>query len=99
MADSLLPILDTADTNANEYITANGVTLACREGCDYCCYLRVTAYPHEASSIADYIRDNFTDNEIDELRGRLKRHVELVDDMTEEQHQTSNIKHAVSASH
>jgi hypothetical protein len=34
MTDSLLPIIETADTNAAEYITANGVTLACREGCD-----------------------------------------------------------------
>ena len=38
MDEQLLPILTDADTKAAEYVAENGIPLACREGCDYCCY-------------------------------------------------------------
>jgi len=92
MRDQLLPILTDADANASEYTATNSVTLACREGCDYCCYLRVDISYHEASFIVEYIRDNFTEKQIADLRGQLKKHVDLVDDMTAEQHEATNVQ-------
>ncbi|HUT10280.1 MAG TPA: YkgJ family cysteine cluster protein [Thermoguttaceae bacterium] len=82
---------EAADARTAEYIATENVSLACREGCDYCCYLRVEAYRLEASAIVDYIRRTFTEKQTADLRARLEKHVDIVDDMTVEQHRTRNI--------
>lgn len=52
----------------------NGASLpqiACREGCDFCCYLRVRAAVPEVLTIVDYVRSNFTEIQIRDLQSRI----------------------------
>jgi Fe-S-cluster containining protein len=48
-------------------------TLACQEGCDWCCSLDVGTTVPEVIRIADYLRKNFSEEELGRLRERLAR--------------------------
>jgi Fe-S-cluster containining protein len=51
--------------------------LACKEGCDWCCYLRVGTSVPEVARIADYLRRTLSDEQLRALRERIARAVEL----------------------
>ncbi len=48
------------------------ISIACKEGCSYCCYLRVEAFAHEVFLLARYIHANFSDRKLSQLKEKLK---------------------------
>jgi len=50
--------------------------IACRKGCDFCCFLRVRVSIPELLNIADYVAANFAGEEIDALKGRIQDHLD-----------------------
>lgn len=53
-------------------VRGHSVTLACKAGCNYCCYLPVHVRPYEAFSLAAWVRRQFTPVQLEALRGRLR---------------------------
>jgi hypothetical protein len=43
----------------------------CREGCNFCCHLRVMVYPHEAIALFRYLESRMPREQADEVRARL----------------------------
>ncbi|MBS1717444.1 MAG: YkgJ family cysteine cluster protein [Armatimonadetes bacterium] len=52
-------------------------TVACKSGCDYCCRQLVVATPMEVFALIAWIRENRTDGEINEIKDRAERYLEL----------------------
>jgi Fe-S-cluster containining protein len=71
--------------------TSFSVHLDCRDGCSFCCYLRVDATAAEVFNIADHIRTKFSKAEQAELMLRLASHSERVRTLTFAEHFTQNI--------
>lgn len=80
-----------ADANTAECVSRTDAQLACREGCAFCCYLRVGVRAHEVFLIADFVRNHFSLSEQADLISRLRQHVARVSRMTEIEHQTTNV--------
>ena len=59
--------------------------IACKKGCDSCCYLRVSATIPEVLNIAEQILDNFSDAEIASLKQRLAHNLEQVEGLNTRQ--------------
>lgn len=64
----------------------------CKEGCKYCCHLRVAAFPYEAAAIASYIDTELSPEQALEIRKRIEEKAALIAGMTEERHFTTNIE-------
>jgi Fe-S-cluster containining protein len=43
----------------------------CREGCNFCCHLRVMVYPHEAIALFRYLVSRMPEEQANEVRTRL----------------------------
>lgn len=95
-ADDLLSALRdyyiAAMANADGYIATSKVVTDCRAGCSFCCYLRVGVRAHEAFVIADFVRANFSPNELQSLIGRLQEHVVQTSPLSEGEHIGTNFK-------
>lgn len=48
--------------------------MACRAGCAYCCYIRVSALPIEIVAIAEYVRKRFDERQRADLVQRVEEH-------------------------
>jgi len=72
-------------------IEKSAVTLACREGCSLCCWLRVDVFAHEVFLLARYLGSHFSAEEISELMTRLEAHSERVLPLTPFEHATQNV--------
>ena len=68
-----------------------GITLACKEGCFLCCYLRVSATPPEIFLLARHIQRHFTPTEIRQLEQRLNVHDATVRPLTKDRHIRQNV--------
>jgi len=88
-AQSALTFVDALN---GEIIEQHGVTLACREGCSLCCWLRVDVFAHEVFLIAHHIRSHFTADEISNLMARLEKHSATVLPLTPFEHATMNVR-------
>ena len=66
------------------------VKLACREGCSFCCHLRVDAYAHEVLYAADFIRAHLSAAQIDGIVARSKAHGKKIGAMNAAQQMCSN---------
>lgn len=55
----------------SEVIAREGVAVACRAGCSYCCHLRVEIRPHEAFLLAHHIATRCTPETRERLVGRI----------------------------
>ena len=88
---SLLNFYASLDNNMSNVASAYHISLECREGCSYCCLLKVDAKAHEIFLIVDYIDDNFTTNEKEELIQRLHESADRIAPLTAQEHLTSNI--------
>ncbi len=64
----------------------------CKAGCQFCCHLRVAAFPYEAAAIASYIDTELPQEQAEELRKRIAEKSALIAGMTEAQHFTTNIE-------
>ncbi len=57
-------------------------TVACKPGCDHCCYQSVGVTTAEALAIAEHLRETRDPEELQVLSGRLQRARELTQDLT-----------------
>jgi Fe-S-cluster containining protein len=53
-----------------------GDGLACREGCNFCCHLRVMVFPHEAIALFRYLDRHMPQEQADGIRARLSENAE-----------------------
>ncbi|MDP9149616.1 MAG: YkgJ family cysteine cluster protein [Myxococcota bacterium] len=53
-------------------IMRNEPRIVCKEGCSWCCYLRVSSTPLEVLGIAEWLRSQLTRDELASLRGRAR---------------------------
>ena len=88
----LTTTLEYFDRLNSRTIANSGVSLACREGCSLCCWLRVDVFAHEVFLIAHYIRARFSAAELAELMSRLAIHSAKVLALTPYEHATQNIE-------
>jgi tetratricopeptide (TPR) repeat protein len=58
-----------ADRNRDHFVVPD--LLACKKGCAWCCSLQVTVGAPEVFRIADYLRENRSEDELRKLRVRL----------------------------
>ena len=89
--DAAQTALTFVDELNGQIIEQKSVTLACREGCSICCWLRVDVFAHEVFLIAHHIRRHFTADEIAALLVRLAAHSEKVTPLTPFEHVTQNV--------
>jgi Putative zinc- or iron-chelating domain len=90
--DTARHALAAFDVLNTQTIAQQKVTLACREGCSLCCWLRVDGFAHEIFLIADHVRRHFTADEMADLLGRLATHAETVLPLTPFAHATMNVR-------
>jgi Fe-S-cluster containining protein len=53
-----------------------GDGIACREGCNFCCHLRVMVFPHEAIALFRYLDRYIPSEQADGIRARLLENAE-----------------------
>src|SRR5262245_41107697 len=75
-----------------EIIEQRRLTLACREGCSLCCWLRIDVFAHEVFLLAHHIRSHFTADELANLMARLAAHAEEITPLTPFEHATRNVQ-------
>lgn len=61
-------------------------SIKCRSGCSHCCHVRVVVTPLEALSLAEFIRETFTDDELHKLTKRLNVADSITHGMSDEEH-------------
>jgi Fe-S-cluster containining protein len=74
--------MQTADDYCGALIEEEAITIGCKSGCSYCCYLRVDAYPHEIFTITDHIDARYTASEREALIARLESHNRALRNLT-----------------
>ncbi len=79
------------DAVNEEAIQKRKLTLACRDGCSLCCWLRVDGFAHEVLLIAHHIRSHFDAQQIADLEDRLTTHVGTLQSLTPFAHATTNV--------
>ena len=82
-----LPRHDAGLANA-----ADANTLACNQGCSWCCHFSVDVRPVEVLNIVDYLRANFSDERIQQLHHAFAENSKVLDKLDEEQRMQHNIK-------
>ena len=63
--------IDSLIDQAFEHFQKDGVGIACRAGCSFCCYLRVMVYPHEAIALFRYMGSRMPKEQASGVRQRL----------------------------
>ena len=66
--------------------------LACQRGCHHCCFLRVTAYPHEIVAIYMYLNQHLDKSQLEAVKHRIKKQYAVIRDKSEEEHYTTNVE-------
>ena len=86
-------IVELAETLTEEQKESDppAFPIACREGCAYCCYMRVQVTPLEVISLARFIHETFSETELQNLKSRLKETYQITRGMTEEERGESGI--------
>jgi Fe-S-cluster containining protein len=56
---------------AAAHLQADGVSLACRAGCNFCCHLRVMVLPHEAIALFRYLQSRMPVAIAEQVREKL----------------------------
>lgn len=65
--------------------------VACRDGCAFCCYLRVVASPVEVFGLANYLSRELSEQEFAQLKDRTAARAAQVSGMTHEQQIHTNM--------
>ena len=68
-----------------EVLISESITLACSEGCYYCCYIKVDARAQEVISISRWLRKTLTPKAMTDLVARCDAHRRRIGNLTEEQ--------------
>lgn len=61
-----------------------GDGVACREGCNFCCHLRVMVLPHEAIALFQYLSEHIPQDRAELIRARLVENAERRANLTRE---------------
>jgi Fe-S-cluster containining protein len=61
-----------------------GDGIACREGCNFCCHLRVMVFPHEAIALYRYLDRYIPQQQADDIRARLIENADRRTQLTRE---------------
>ncbi len=70
---------------------ADKATLACQQGCSWCCHFSIDIRAYEALNIAAHLRSNFSPAEISTIRYGLDTNSQLFSGMDEEQRTQVNV--------
>lgn len=75
LAAAVVKFHRTVDAVMAATIGGHGIELACSRGCDHCCGLRVEVQPHEAFTLADWLRRRLDAPGLAALVSRLRENV------------------------
>ncbi len=67
-------------------------TLACKAGCSWCCYFSVDVRPVEVFNILEFVERQLTPNERDRIRKEIATNKLLLEQLSEQERATRNIK-------
>lgn len=86
--EAIYGLIHLAEELTAEYKEAEPPSSAihCRAGCSHCCHMRIHVTAPEALVIALFIRERFSQIEIDDLRLRLVEADDITRGMTDEEH-------------
>ena len=84
---SLAATLDDAFAAAS----SAGARVACAAGCDFCCHLRVSAFPHEAVAVLHRLRTRVEPDAAAAIERRIVATAERLDGLTVAQHYAARI--------
>jgi len=78
-------------TLLEEVKNENKLSLACKPGCFYCCYMKVDAKAHEVLYILEEIKRTYNEKQLDELQTRCKQHKKAIALKTVEEQMGANL--------
>jgi Fe-S-cluster containining protein len=67
-------------------------TLACKQGCSWCCHFSIDIRAIEAFNIAAFMKDNFSAERIQQIRSEMESNRALLSVLDEEQRMQQNVK-------
>ncbi|MBC2606309.1 YkgJ family cysteine cluster protein [Pelagicoccus albus] len=78
--------------NQQKCIDRHSIRLDCTKGCSHCCHFRVDARSHEILLIASFIKERWTDEDIEELKKSLVTYKEAASTLSYTEHMATNMK-------
>lgn len=78
------------DFNCQQYVASNRIAIVCRQGCVYCCNLKVDVGPYEAFLIANYVAKHFSADKRAKTVAAISSHVLHLSKITETDHLSIN---------
>jgi Fe-S-cluster containining protein len=81
-------------TAATEKFKREGVPIACKAGCNWCCSIRVEILPYEAIGLARYIQTALP-SLAETLKNKIFANADRIQQLTPKQHRTTNIECAL----
>jgi Fe-S-cluster containining protein len=66
--------------------------IACRKGCSFCCYIKVTVKAHEVFSIIEYLKTHCSKTELEQILIEAKRNSDHISKISAEEQLLTNIK-------
>ena len=76
----------------NETLGKSEESIACKNGCWYCCYYKVDVRADELFKIVEYIRREFTIEQLQKIRGEVANNAKIMKNMTHDEQLAANIK-------
>jgi Fe-S-cluster containining protein len=70
--------IDVLMDQAIDFFQKNDAKIACRNGCSFCCHLRVTVYPHEAIALFRYLGSRIPKEQAGQVRRRLLENADRI---------------------
>jgi len=90
--DSLLRFYSRQDERIAAGAATSAVKPACHKNCWYCCYYKVEARAIEVFAIVDFVKRQFTEQELQTALKCASQNVEEVGGLSYKQHMTTNQK-------
>ncbi len=72
LATAVVRFHKRVDEVVDATLRGHSVEVACRRGCSFCCSLQVQVAPHEAFTLAEWLRKNFSPTRLAEVTSRLR---------------------------
>jgi len=77
---------------AVDLLKREGMPIACKAGCSWCCHLRVELLPYEAIAIFRYIRTAMPKSLADHVSERINAKAEQIRPMTPREHECAKVQ-------